>query len=286
MIAAVPRTHRLDAARALCAAAALALLAGCAAPARRVPSDPLEPFNRAVYKFNDVADRYAIKPVAKVYDTILPGPVKQGVRNFFSNLDDVVVVFNDLLQGRPNNFAHDSVRLVSNSVFGVLGIFDVASMRGITKRSEDFGQTLAVWGVPAGPYLVLPFLGPGSLRDGPARFVDALFDPVWLISNVPERNVTVGVRLVDTRASLLPAERLLEQAAVDRYSFLRDAYLQRRVNLIYDGNPPRRKQDMDDLEDPDELTDEELKKAPERDLPNVVPPSAIPLPTPSLPWIR
>jgi phospholipid-binding lipoprotein MlaA len=286
MIPDVPRTHRFDVARALCAATVLALLAGCAAPARRVPSDPLERLNRVVYEFNDVTDRYAIKPVAKVYDSVLPGPVKQGVRNFFSNLDDVVVVINDVLQGRPNNFAHDSVRLVSNTIFGVLGIFDVASMRGISKRSEDFGQTLAVWGVPSGPYLVLPFLGPGTLRDGPARFVDSLFDPVWQISNVPERNVTVGVRLVDTRASLLPAERLLDQASVDRYSFLRDAYLQRRVNLIYDGNPPRPKDDLDDPEDPDDLTDEQMKMAPDRDLPNVVPPSAVPIPTPNLPSLR
>lgn len=276
-IESVPRSPRLDAARTLCAAAALAVLCGCASPAKRVPSDPLEPLNRAVYRFNDVADRYAVKPVAKVYDTIVPGPLKQGVRNFFSNLDDVVVVVNDLLQGRPDNFAHDSVRLVSNTVFGVLGIFDVASMRGIPKRSEDFGQTLAVWGVPSGPYLVLPFLGPSTLRDGPAKFVDATIDPVWQISNVPERNVTVGVRLVDTRASLLPAERLLEQASVDRYSFLRDAYLQRRINLIHDGNPPRSRDDLEDPEDPEALDEQELRKAPDRDLPNVVPPSAVPL---------
>jgi phospholipid-binding lipoprotein MlaA len=139
---------------------------------------------------------------------------------------------------------------VANTVFGGLGVVDVASMRGMQKRREDFGQTLGYWGVGAGPYLVLPFLGPSTLRDAPAKFVDSYFDPVWYISNVPERNVTVGLRLLDNRATLLPAERLLDQAAVDRYAFLRDAYLQRRLNLIYDGNPPKSKDDS--LDDPGE----------------------------------
>lgn len=260
-----------------------ALLAGCATPAKRTASDPLEPLNRAVFKFNDTADRYALKPVAKAYDKVVPVFLQRRVRSVFSNLDDVLVVINDLLQGRPNNFAHDSVRLVSNTVFGGLGLFDVAAMRGINKRYEDLGQTLAVWGVPSGPYLVLPLLGPSTLRDGPARFLETYLDPVWRDPNVPERNVSVGLRLVDTRASLLPADRLLEQAAVDRYSFLRDAWLQRRENLIYDGNPPRAK---DDLEDPEALDDEDLKMAPHRDLPSVVPPSAVPLPIPDLPSIR
>ncbi len=261
----------------------LALLAGCATSAKRTSSDPLEPLNRAVFKFNDTADRYALKPVARVYDTVVPVFLQLRVRSFFSNLDDVLVVLNDALQGRPDNFAHDSVRLVSNTVFGGLGLFDVAGMRGINKRYEDFGQTLAVWGMPSGPYLVLPFLGPSTLRDGPARFLETYLDPVWLQRDVPVRNVSVGLRLVDTRASLLPADRLLEQAAVDRYSFLRDAWLQRRLNLIYDGNPPRPK---DDLEDPDALEDGDLRKAPQRDLPSVVPPSVVPVPMPDLPPLR
>lgn len=259
------------------------LLYGCATSAKRASSDPLEPLNRAVFKFNDAADRYALKPVAKVYNAVLPTFVQLRVRSFFSNLDDVLVVINDLLQGRPHNFAHDSVRLVSNTVFGGLGLFDVAGMRGINKRYEDLGQTLAVWGVPSGPYLVLPFLGPSTLRDGPARFLESYLDPVWRDPNVPERNVAVSLRLVDTRASLLPADRLLEQAAVDRYSFLRDAWLQRRLNLIHDGNPPRPK---DDLEDPDALDEEDLKKAPDRDLPSMVPPSTLPIAVPDLPSIR
>jgi phospholipid-binding lipoprotein MlaA len=282
----VRKTFPFPAPRSAAARAVLlsaVMLAGCAAPAKRVASDPLEPLNRAVYRFNDVADRYAVKPVAKVYDTVIPRIVQRGVHNFFSNLDDVGVVVNDLLQGRLNNFGHDSVRLVANSVFGVLGIVDVASMRGIEKRSEDFGQTLAVWGVPPGPYLVLPFLGPSTLRDGPAKFADSFIDPVWQIANVPERNVAVGLRLVDVRASLLPAERLLEQASVDRYSFLRDAYLQRRLNLIYDGNPPRAK---DDLEDPDALDAEDLSSAPDRDLPGILPPSTLPLAVPDVVPLR
>ncbi|MEO8040152.1 MAG: VacJ family lipoprotein [Betaproteobacteria bacterium] len=246
--------------------ALLAMLAGCSSAAHRTADDPLEPFNRAVYKFNDVADRYAVKPVAKAYVTIIPQFARTGVHNFFSNIDDVVVTTNDLLQLKFTKAASDATRVMANTLFGGLGLVDVASKRGIPKHSEDFGQTLGYWGVGSGPYLVLPLLGPSNLRDGPARFVDTYFDPVWYISNVPERNVTVGLRLLDNRAALLPAERFLNQAAVDRYSFLRDAYMQRRVSLIYDGNPP--KSELDDLEDPGEGA------APE--------PLEVPLPLPSI----
>lgn len=225
-------------------------VSACATQGPRHPSDPLESVNRAVYKFNDIGDRYAFKPVAQAYAAVLPQFVRTGVHNFFSNLDDVVVVTNDLLQGKGTNASRDGVRLMANTVFGGLGLVDVASMRGITKRVEDFGQTMAVWGVPSGPYLVLPFLGPSTVRDGAGRYVDSYIDPVWQITDVPPRNVAVGLRLLDSRAAILPAEKLFEQAAVDRYDFLRDAYLQRRRSLIFDGNPPvERDREFDD--DPD-----------------------------------
>lgn len=243
--------------RCCAAIAVLTTLAGCASQATRTPADPLEPLNRAVYRFNDVADRYVAKPVATAYTKVIPQFARTGIRNVFSNVDDVVVTTNDLLQLKFTHAASDAARVMANTLFGGLGLVDVASKRGIPKRSEDFGQTLGHWGVGSGPYLVLPFLGPSNFRDAPARFVDTYFDPVWYISNVPERNVVVGVRLLDNRAALLPAERLLDQAAVDRYSFLRDAYLQRRQNLIYDGNPPRSKED--EFEDPGEGSSEDPK---------------------------
>jgi phospholipid-binding lipoprotein MlaA len=242
-----PVPNRLRAAAAL-----LLLLAGCASTGPRTPGDPLESFNRSVYRFNDVADRYAAKPVAVAYTKVVPDFARTGIRNFFSNVEDVVITVNDVLQLKGTNAASDASRVVANTLFGGLGLVDVASKRGIPKRNEDFGQTLGRWGVPPGPYLVLPFLGPSNFRDGPGRYIDTFFDPVWYISNVPERNVTVGVRLLDNRAALLPAERLLDQAAVDRYSFLRDAYMQRRQSLVYDGNPPKSKDDEfdDDFDDP------------------------------------
>jgi len=237
--------------RAACVALALAL-GGCASVPHRTPGDPLESVNRTVYEFNDVADRYVAKPVAKAYDKLLPGFLKTGIRNFFNNIDDVFVVANDLLQGKGTQAARDTTRLLANTIFGVFGLFDIASSRGLYKNNEDFGQTLGVWGVGGGPYLVLPFLGPSNLRDlaGFAVFTQA--DLIWRIDRIPVRNSLVGVRTVEARAQLLPAEGLLKEAAMDRYSFLRDAYLQRRLSLIHDGNPPRDRQTEEDLEDPGE----------------------------------
>ena len=236
---------------ALCMGLALAV-SGCATVQHKTAGDPLESMNRAVYEFNDVADRYVAKPVAQAYDKVLPGFVKTGIRNFYNNIDDVFVVANDLLQGKGTQAARDTTRLLANSVFGIFGLFDVASPRGLYKNNEDFGQTLGVWGVGGGPYLVLPFLGPSNLRDlaGFAVFTQA--DLIWRIDRIPVRNSLVGVRTVEARAQLLPAEGLLREAAMDRYSFLRDAYLQRRLSLIHDGNPPRDRQTEEDLEDPGE----------------------------------
>lgn len=233
------KSCRVRLVRALVAASCLLAVSGCATPGKRVASDPIEPFNRAVHGFNQTVDKYAAKPIARTYDFIVPDLVKTGVRNFFNNIDDVFVVVNDLLQLKGTLAARDSVRLVSNTVFGVVGVIDVAGMRGITKRSEDFGQTLGWWGVPAGPYLELPLLGPSSFRDGPARFVDAVYDPVWRFGEVPVRNSLIALRAVDTRASLLPAEKLLDVATADRYAFLRDGYLARRQRLVDDEDTDR-----------------------------------------------
>lgn len=249
-----PDPNRLSAAAAL-----LLVLAGCTSTGPRTPGDPLESFNRTIYRFNDVADRYAAKPVAVAYTKVIPQFARTGVRNFFSNIEDVVITTNDLLQLKGTKAASDASRVVANTLFGGLGLVDVASKRGIPKGNEDFGQTLGHWGMPPGPYLVLPFLGPSNFRDGPGRYIDTYFDPVWYISNVPERNVTVGLRLLDNRANLLPAERLLDQAAVDRYTFLRDAYMQRRRSLVYDGNPPKSKDDQFDDEFDDDPPPEPKK---------------------------
>ncbi|HEY6241650.1 MAG TPA: VacJ family lipoprotein [Burkholderiales bacterium] len=233
-------------AKRLCAALFLAgTLAGCATSGGN-PADPFEPLNRAVFGFNDAADKAVIKPVAIAYRAVLPGFVRTGVSNFFSNIEDVWISVNDLLQGKFLQGVDDFGRFFFNSTFGIAGIFDLASGVGLPKHNEDFGQTLGSWGVGSGPYLVLPFLGPSTVRDGLAFLVDAEADPVWRINNVPVRNTAVAIRFVSRRAELLDATSLLDQAALDRYTFFRDAWLQRRRNLVYDGNPPREREEPDD----------------------------------------
>lgn len=213
------------------------------------PNDPLEGFNRAMYSFNDGVDRYVLKPVAKGYNAVTPAPVQKGVSNFFSNLDDVVVIVNDLLQFKFKRAAKDTGRLLVNSTLGLFGLIDWASDMGLEKNNEDFGQTLGYWGVPEGPYLVLPFLGPSTVRDTGGLYVDTDYlDPIYNELHEgwppPSRENTDAVwgmtilKTVDTRAKLLKAEKIMDQAALDPYIFLREAYLQRRKNLVYDGNPP------------------------------------------------
>lgn len=233
------------------------------------PRDPLEGYNRAAYAFNDGFDEYLLKPVAKGYDTITPDPVIKGVNNFFSNLDDVIVIFNDLLQLKPLQFASDTGRFIINSTLGLAGLIDWASDLNMPKHQEDFGQTLGYWGVPQGPYLVIPFWGPSTIRDGTGLLVDsAQFDPVWqeVENGFPmehrERNLSWGltvVKAVDTRASLLKAENILNEAALDRYTFIREAFLQRRQNLVYDGNPPEEEIEFNE----DELFDFDEPEKPE-----------------------
>ena len=236
----------MAAAARLCAALLLAgALPGCATTGGN-PADPLEPFNRAIFGFNDTVDGAVIKPVAQGYRAVVPGPIRTGVSNFFSNLGDVWICVNNLLQAKFLDAFQDFGRVIFNSTLGIGGLFDVASDAGFQKHNEDFGQTLGKWGVGSGPYLVLPFLGPSTVRDGMGFLVDTQADPVWRYGNVPVRNTAVGIRFVGMRAELLDATSILEQAALDKYSFVRDAWLQRRRNLIYDGDPPREKDESDE----------------------------------------
>ncbi|MDQ8021068.1 MAG: VacJ family lipoprotein [Moraxellaceae bacterium] len=205
----------------------------------RDPRDPWEKFNRGVYAFNDGMDAYFLRPVAVGYTEAVPLPARTWVSNFVGNIGDVWTAVNNLLQGKPANAASDVGRVLINSTLGILGTFDVASEMGLEKNEEDFGQTLAVWGVGDGPYLVLPLLGPRTARDGSALVVDLYADPVGYYHSVPVRNVIGGLRVVNTRSQLLGADRVLETAALDKYTYTRDFYLKRRTYLVYDGNPPR-----------------------------------------------
>ena len=202
-------------------------------------NDPLEGMNRGIYKFNDVADKAVIKPVAGAYKAVLPSPVRSGVNNFFGNLSTFVSVINDLLQFKFDKAVTGAGRFVINSTFGIAGLVDVASMDGIEKRNEDFGQTLGHWGVGSGPYIVLPFLGPSSVRDTTGFVVDTIaFDPISYVDDPATRNSARALKYLDKRAQLLPGSDLLDEAALDPYAFMRDAYFQRRQNQIYDGNAP------------------------------------------------
>ena len=215
------------------------LLVGCASTTQTAEVyDPWEGYNRTMYSINDGFDRAIFKPVAKGYDFIMPPPMSQGVTNFFSDIDDFRVIINDLLQFKFSQAAHDTGRFVLNSTVGVAGIFDVASYGGIEKHREDFGQTLGVWGVGNGPYFVIPILGPSTVRDSVGLIGDAYTSPVIAIDDVATRNALIALFFIDTRANLLGASNILEEAAEDKYSYVRNAYLQYRRNLVHDGNPP------------------------------------------------
>ncbi len=223
------------------------LLGGCATvEGPREKKDPFESMNRAVFEFNDGFDRHIFKPVAETYDEVLPTQVNTSISNLFRHLDDVVVITNDLLQLKGGQTASDIGRFTFNTLFGVVGLFDVASHMELPKHNEDFGQTLGRWGVGPGPYIVLPVLGPSTMRDTPSLLADWEVDPVYEIDDTAARWGTIGLRGVDTRAGLLRASRILDTAALDRYVFMRDAYLQRRNNLVYDGNPPQ--SELDDFD--------------------------------------
>jgi phospholipid-binding lipoprotein MlaA len=218
------------------------LLSGCATASKQAdPRDPFESFNRGVYEFNEQLDRFVLKPVAEGYRWVLPQFVRQSVGNFFSNLNDVRVVANNTLQGKFTTAYSDLGRVFINSTLGLLGFFDIASEAGIEKHNEDFGQTLGWWGVADGPYIVLPLFGPSTARDTVGLVGDWASDPVTYVDPTRSKNQLSGTRIVNRRAELLEAKKVLDAAALDEYQFVRDAYLQRRRNLIYDGKPPRDK---------------------------------------------
>jgi phospholipid-binding lipoprotein MlaA len=224
---------------AVAALAGVMLLSGCASFRTAAPGDPIEPINRGIYSFNSTFDHYLFKPVAKGYDAVLPNPVKAGVSNVFQNLSDAQSVVSDALQLKGAKLGDDLGRVLLNSTFGIAGLFDLATPLGIERGNEDMGQTLGYWGVPAGPYLVMPFLGPSSLRDVVGRYGDSKINPTSFVSSVPVRNSLTGLSVIDARVGLFPAEALLNQASLDRYTFLRSAYLQRRQSLVLDGKRPK-----------------------------------------------
>ena len=208
-----------------------ALLGGCATthngPAN--PADPLESMNRGIFSFNEGLDNAVLKPVATAYQTVTPRVARQGVTNFFDNLGDAWSFVNNALQGQGEGAYNSMVRFTVNSVLGIGGLFDIASEAGILRHKQDFGQTLGRWGVPTGPYLVLPFWGPSTLRDASGQIVDAYGYPANNIDNVRLRNSLYGLRIVNTRADLLKAGDMLDSVALDKYSLMRDVYLRSRI---------------------------------------------------------
>jgi phospholipid-binding lipoprotein MlaA len=223
---------------------ALACLAtGCATTSGGDPRDPWEGLNRHTFALNDALDRGVLKPTAEAYVKVTTPFVRARVSNFFDNLADLGTGVNDFLQGKPREGINDFGRIVVNTTFGIAGFWDVASQLGVEKRDEDFGQTLGWWGVPPGPYFVIPFLGPSTARDAPARVVD----PEWFYSRAIDNSTVAwslwGVDVIRTRANLLKAGAVIEEAALDRYLFIRDAWLQRRQNQVYDGKPPLEKEE-------------------------------------------
>ena len=227
--------------RSLAALALSLLAAGCATTGASDPRDPWEPLNRTTFEFNEQADRAILKPLAEGYVKVVPGVAREGIHNFFENVADVATGLNNILQGKPGDGVSDLGRVVVNSTLGIFGLWDVATPMGLEKHSEDFGQTLGVWGLQPGPYFVIPLLGPSTARDAPARWVD----PSRYYANAIDNSTIYwslwALDMLRTRASLLRAEGVLDEAALDRYTFIRDAWLQRRRNQVYDGRPPREK---------------------------------------------
>lgn len=239
----MPVTWKRLSLRIACLTLLVSLLGGCATTQN--PRDPFEPFNRAVYDFNEGVDKVVFKPVATAYRAVLPQILRNSVSNFFSNLNDVLVALNNLLQGKFHAAVSDFSRIVINTSIGLLGLFDVASEAGIEKNDEDFGQTLGWWGIGDGPFIMIPILGPSTGRDLVGRLGDYFTDPVTYVDPTRSRNQLRGTYAVSRRAELLDASTILQTAALDPYEFLRDAYLQRRRNLVHDGAPPPNREFMD-----------------------------------------
>jgi phospholipid-binding lipoprotein MlaA len=247
---------------------------GCASGPHH--QDPLEKFNRNVFAFNDSVDQAMLRPIAKGYKAVTPAPVDKGITNFFNNLNDVVVVGNDLLQFKLKQTAVDIGRLLINSTIGIVGFIDVATKLGLPKHEEDFGQTLGYWGLKSGPYIVLPFFGPSSVRDMFGRGVDIFLDPRVYYAHYQggsAREFVISTNVIsatDTRADLLDIEKILQTAALDKYSYIRDAYLARRQYLVYDGNLPQQEQLIDEDELFDDLEENEEDNSATEDKPNLL----------------
>ena len=217
---------------------AAGLLSGCATAPGADPRDPWEPYNRSMTRFNTAVDDAVMKPVATLYKRVAPPVVRTGFGNFFGNLGDVWSFVNNVLQAKPEGALHSFWRVVINTTVGIGGVFDPASEMHLVRHREDFGQTLGRWGAPPGPYVVLPLLGSSTLRDTVALPVDYYGQPLGHVHDIPVRNSLTAVQAVDTRSRLLGVTDVLEEAALDRYTFQRDAYLAKRRNDVYDGNPP------------------------------------------------
>ncbi len=224
----------------------LSLVVGCASVPReyRDPRDPWQPYNRAMFRFNTDFDNAFIKPTAQAYQKITPEPVNRSVTNFFNNVADLTSAVNNLLQFKLSRTGSDVSRVLVNTTVGALGLFDVATNMGIPSYREDFGQTLGYWGFADGPYFIMPIIGPSTLRDTFGFAGDVLIDPFYSVNRDKIYWGFIGLRVIDRRARLLTAGEIFEQAAIDRYSFVRDAYLQRRANQVIDGDP------IDELDDP------------------------------------
>jgi phospholipid-binding lipoprotein MlaA len=259
-------------------------LGGCATvqQARGGPGqklDPWENWNRKVFAFNESLDTYVLKPTATAYANVVPQPVRRGVDNFFSNAADAWSAINNVLQGKGQAAFEDVVRVTTNSFFGIGGIFDVASEIGIPRHKEDFGQTLGRWGFGPGAYVVWPLLGPSTVRDSIALPLDRAASPALLIDDGRTQFGLTVLQVINTRANLLGASQVLDDIALDKYTFLRDAYLQRRRSLVYDGNAP----DIDDGDSPPAAAPDSAASAPANAASSAAAPASSPTPAASAP---
>jgi phospholipid-binding lipoprotein MlaA len=226
-----------------------ALLMGCATGPNANPKDPFEPFNRSISSFNDGLDKVVLKPVATAYVAVTPTLFRAGVTNFFSNLSDAWTVVNSVLQLRPQKALESLMRFNVNTFFGLGGLLDIASEMNIPKHNEDLGKTLGRWGVPSGPYVVLPLLGPSTVRDSLTIVTESQYDPISRINPARDRLATTGLRVVNTRANFLRLGNLLDDAALDKYSFTRDAFLAKRnADVARSANKPASEDDDKDLD--------------------------------------
>ena len=212
------------------------------------PADPWESFNRKIFSFNEGLDQAVVRPVAVTYKTYTPELIQTGVSNFFGNLRDLWSAVNSALQAKPGDALENTGRFLINTTVGIYGVFDVATHLGLQRHSEDLGQTLGRWGVGTGPYLVLPLFGPSNVRDGLGLSVDSQANLINQVSSIPERNTLYVTRVVDLRAQLLPITDQVDKVALDKYSFTRDAYLQKRLNDVYDGDPPQAQDPSDEVD--------------------------------------